>query len=392
MATSTPTPAPPIYMQGIAVPQSSVNPKLFDALSTENLITEKSTPFAGLGGVDTFELKKADVISEIIVTMYGSVTVTPGTGTVASTARWPHDFLKDVNFQANGQTGLVHCSGGKLKFREFLRDPQLSDRGVSQTVNGVVVNQGTLSMDSEAWGVGSMTSAIAAGTYNFELSWVVPVAEDVRTLAGAIFAQTASTDLTLTLAYAQPADIFTLTGNATVAVSATTKVEARRHTIPMGPDGQIVIPDLSVFHQIVQFRNSTLVNGDNDVRLTAQGAGKTLLRLGHQIWNNNVPMIPSRVNFSALGFRYGSNETPQLLDGDAWRKRNERMYDGDYGKNFGHFCFDFDPPNGNGFRDSIDLGTTSEFRSVVSIPTGVTLTSPIDEFWAETIFVAGSSS
>lgn len=391
MAQAT-TPAPPIYMQGIAVPQSSVNAKLFDALSSENLITEKATSFAGIGASDVFELKKADIISEIIVTMYGSITVTPGTGTVASTARWPHDFLKDVNFVANGQTGLIHCSGGKLKVREFQRDPALSDRGVSQTVNGVVVNQGTLSMDSEAWGVGSNTSAIAAGTYNYELSWVVPVAEDVRTLAGAIFAQTSSTDLTLTLTYAQLADIFTLTGNATVTVTGTTKVEARRHSIPLGPDGQIVIPDLSVFHSLLQSRNSSLVNGDNEVRLVGQGAGKTLLRLTHQVWNNNVPMKPSRANFSSLGFRYGSNETPQLLDGDAWRKRNERMYDGDYGAQFGFFTFDFDPPNGNGFRDSIDLGTTSEFRSVISIPTGVALTNPVVETVQETIFVAGSSS
>lgn len=379
-----------LFMQGIAVPASAVNPTAFFAKTRRNTLLEGQRTYAGLGNQDIIELKKTDILSGLTVKFFGNLVVTPGTGTVASTARWPHDLARRVRFTANGQSNIINVSGAKLKVRDIMKKGDLTDRGVVQSFNGANVNQGTLSKSSDAWGVGSVQSNIGAGTYGLELEWVIPVAEDEIDLAGAIFAQTSSTDLTLTIDWAPPADIFTLTGNATVALTGTLQTMATRYTIPGDGQGGIIVPNLSTFHSLLEQRVSGLTNGDNEPRLSGQGAGKSLLRLYHQVWNGATPMVPSRSNFSQLGWRFAGNETPENADGSFWRFRNERDYNSDIGACFGFFCFDF--ASENAFRDAVDLGSTSEFRTLVSIPAGVALTSPAIETVAETIFAAGTAA
>ncbi|NUP79729.1 MAG: hypothetical protein HOV96_19510, partial [Nonomuraea sp.] len=265
--------APARYMQGIAVPANSVNPNEFFARTRRKFQTEASKTYNGLGAQDVFELKKTDILSGLIVRFSGSLTIALPTGTAATTARWPYDLLKAVRFTANGQSNLINCSGLKLKLRELQSKGDYDDRGISQSVNGVTVTQGTLSQAHESWGVGSRASAIPAATYPVDLDWMVPIAEDQVDLAGAIFAASSSTDLTLTLEWATAAELFALTGTATATLTGTVTVSAIRYAIPLGADGQIVVPDLSTFHQVIQSRTTAISNGENEVRLSGQGAG-----------------------------------------------------------------------------------------------------------------------
>lgn len=392
MTTATAS-APTRYMQGIAVPASSVNPQEFFARTRRKIQTESAKTFAGLGQQDTFELKKTDIIAGFIIRFDGSVTSTPGAGTVATTARWPYDLLRQVRFTANGQSNIINVSGGKLKAREFMARGDMSDRGVSQSVNGATVVQGTLSQACESWGVGSRATAIGAGSYDMDLSWFVPVAEDQVDLAGAIFAATSSTDLTVTLDWATSAELFTLTSNATATVAGTVQIIAVRYSVPLGADGQIVVPDLSVFHSLIQTRHTNLANGENEIRLTGQGAGKTLLRTYSQLWNGAapVPVAVNEDNFGKIAWRFGGNETPdEYQDGQVLRYINERMYGSDIAAVHGFFAHEF--ASENAFRDVVDLGTTSEWRQVVNILPAVTLVNSALEVVQETIFVAGSGS
>lgn len=382
------------YMQGIAVPASSVNPREFFARTRRKYQTESSKTYAGLGGQDVFELKKTDVLAGLVIRFDGSVTSTPGTGTVATTARWPYDLIRQVRFTANGQSNIINVSGAKLKAREFMAKSDLTDRGVSQSIAGQVVSHGTLSQACESWGVGSRATAIAAGTYDMDLSWFVPVAEDQVDLAGAIFAATSSTDLTLTIDWATAADLFALTGNGTASVSGVVQVQALRYSIPIGADGQIVVPDLSVFHSLIQSRHTGLANGENELRLIGQGAGKTLLRTFSQLWNGagaGAPVPVTEDNFGKLAWRFGGNETPdEYPDGQVLRYLNERQYNADMGGPHGIFVHEFAAENA--FRDAVDLGTTSEWRQVVNINNSVTLANAALEVVAESIFTAGAGS
>lgn len=390
------TQGPVRYMQGVAVPAEAVDPVQFMARTRRRVNNEYSRAWQGFGTTDSVELKKSDIIAGIQVRFQGSLVATPGTGTIATTRRWPYDALSAARFTANGQSNLINASGLKLKVREFMAPYlDLDDRGVSQSIGGATVTQGTLSLSSESWGVGSAQSAIGAGTYPVDLMWWVPVAEDEVDLHGAIFAQTASTDLTLTLLWELQSNLFTLTGNATVALTGNVQVDTVKYSIPLDGSGNIVIPDLSTFHGLIQARTNTVGVGANEYRLIGQGAGKTLLRTYWQYWNGAAPQVPLAVNdtnFGEVGYRFGGNETP-----DDWqtsqhlRYWNERLYNVDIGAQWGFRCLDFAAMNA--FRDAIDLGTTPDFRILDTIQgTAPALTNAAVEYVQETIFQAGQGA
>lgn len=382
-------------MQGIAVPANSINPNEFFARTRRKIQTEASKAYNGLGSQDVFEIKKTDILSGIWIRFDGSLTTVLGGGTAATTARWPYDLLKAVRFTANGQSNLVNCSGAKLKLRQMQARGDLSDRGVSQSVNNATVTQGTLAQANESWGVGSRQTAIAAASYDIDVNWFVPIAEDQVDLAGAIFAASSSTDLTLTLEWATSAEVFALTGAATATLTGNVIVTAVRYAIPLGQDGQIVLPDLSTFHQIIQSRTTALATGENEIRLSGQGAGKTLLRASAQLWNGAAPQVPVQLNednFGRLAWRYSGNETPdEYFDGQTLRMINEAQYNCDVGSIWGFHTHEFAAENA--FRDTVDLGTTSEWRLVVALQAGLALTgTPAVEIVTESIFSAGAGA
>lgn len=386
--------APARYMQGIAVPVSSVQPQEFFARTRRKIQVENARTYAGLGQQDTFELKKTDILAGLIVRFDGVVTSTPGTGSVATTARWPYDLIKQLRFTANGQSNIINVSGAKLKAREFMAKGDLTDRGVIQSVNGSNVQNGTLSQSVEAWGVGSRATAIGAGNYDVDLEWFVPIAEDQIDLAGAIFAATSSTDLTLTIDWATPADLFALTGNGAASLAGTVQITAIRYSVPLGADGNIIVPDLSTFHSLIQSRHTNIATGENEFRLIGQGTGKTLLRTFSQLWNGSgvgAPVVVNETNFGKIAWRFSGNETPdEFADGRLLRYVNERMYNVDIGAVHGFFAHDFAVENT--FRDAVDLGTTSEWRQVVNVLSAVSLNNAALEVTAETIFTAGAGS
>jgi hypothetical protein len=394
MATqSTPTLPPARTMQGIAVPANSVNPVEFFRRTRRHTNTEKVFNYIGQLQ-ETVELLKSDILAGVVIKFTGQVVITPGTGSVDTTSRWPFDFINNAAFTANGASNLISCSGLKLKIREVMKKTDLDDRGVTQTFAGVARSQGTLTRASEAWGVGSATTAIAGGTYPIELEWVVPVAEDEFDLAGAIFLATATSDLTVNISLAQIGDLFKLTGNGTAALTGSFQVSTRKFSVPIGADGEIVVPDLSLFHSMIQSRSTAVQNGQNETRIIGQGAGKSLLRMFYQVYNGlgqaAVPLSMNRTNFGRQSWAYGTNEVPDAYnDGQHMRGDEESRYNTDVGAVWGVGCFDF--VHENAFRDVVDLGTTSDLRIQCTIQTGVVLASPAIEYVTETVYNAGGN-
>jgi hypothetical protein len=381
-----------LTFQGQTVPAESVNAAAFFAQTRRKRASEYSRAYAGLGNTDTVELRKSDIISVLHVRFSGSVVVVHGTGTCAATFRWPYDLVKAFRFTANGQSNLINASGAKLKLREMAGNPEACDRGVVQSVSGANVQQGTLSQASESWGVGPGQSGIASGTYPVELYWKVPVSEDEKDLSGAIFAQTSAMDLNLFIDWNTAANLFVITGNDTVAVNGNVVVETEKFSIPV-VGGNFVIPDLSLFHSLVQTTVGTGISqGDNELRVIGQGAGKQLIRLFYQVWNGNAPQVPlaaTAANFGPQGWRYGTNETPELFpDGRSLREWNEQLYGSDVGSVWGFLVHEFEATWG--FRDCVDMGQTSELRLYINM--AAALTTPNVEYVQETMFAAGSAA
>jgi len=392
MAPTATQAAPQRYMQGIAIPASSVNPPEFFARTRRHTLTEKTISYTG-ESQDTIELRKADILSGLLLRFTGSLVVTPGTGSVNSLRRWPYDLLKLVRYTANGAANIISVSGGKLKARDLMKHSDLTDRGVSQTIGAGAVTQGTMSGAAESWGVGSGVTGLTGGTYDVEIDWYVPVAEDEVQLMGASFLATSSSDLTLTLDWSPMTDLFTTAGNGTVALTGSLQVISTKFSIPIGSDGQIVVPDLSVFHSLIQNRYTSLQNGVNEVRLVGQGAGKSLLRVFGQTWNGSpsVPLVTNTTNYGKLAWAYGGAEVPEEYpDGNAMRAAMERLYDADLGGQHGFFGFDFAAESA--FRDVVDTGTTADLRLQFTLQSGVSLSGGALEYVTEHVYAAGQAA
>jgi hypothetical protein len=383
MPTAVQTRSATRTLQGIEVPAESVNPGAFFALTRRHTQVEKSLVYAGLGAGDSIELKKSDILGGLHVFFSGSLVVTTPTGAVNSTLRWPYDLVKAFRFTANGQSNLLNASGLKFKAREQMANTEITDRGIAQQVSGVSINQGTLSTSAETWGVGTGATAIPAGTYPVELYWYLPVAEDPKDLAGAIFLQTSSMDVTLNIDYETAANLFPTSGTATVALTGTVTVQS---------ENAFVVPDLSLFHSMIQSRYTSLSQGDNEIRLIGQGAGKQLLRIFYQTWNGAAPQTPlsgTAANYGHQAWRYGSNETPEdFLDGRRLRTILERQYNCDVANVWGFLAQEFAATNA--FRDTVDMGQTSELRLLSNLQ--VALTNPGLEYVQETMFAAGAAA
>lgn len=407
MANATATQPPPsLTFQGIVVPGSSLNPKLFFAGTRRQFVLQKTLgAWQGFGNTDVCDTLRSGILSGYYVKLSGTLTITVGSGTVATTARWPYYVLRAARFQANGQSNLVNADGWALRAREFMSDPEINDRGVNNGIGGAGVNgtgrfQGTLSMSSEAWGVASNSSAIPSGNYDVELSFYVPVAYEKKALTGAVFCQTLSTTLELDMDWANLSDLFTLTGNATVVFTPTVTIEAEMFTIPADGKGGMYLPDLSSFHSYIgQRAPNAISNGVNEVILAGQGVGRQLMRILWRTQNGTppVPMPPGGANGAEQTpnvtqpyWRYGTNTTPEtFLDGQDLRYMNERDYGVDIGLYAGYECIDFDKTWA--FRDSVNEGSATEIRFGYTIGNSVSLTSPFCEYFQDVI-LAGAAA
>lgn len=387
-------------MQGIQVPATAVNKEAFFA-GTRRLMFAMSAAtnraYGGLGTTDSVVTTPTGIVSLLILRVSGSLVVTPGTGSVASTSKWPYDLVRALRVTANGESNLINSPGIWLKARDQMARGNLVDRGVVQAIGGTGAGtarqQGTLALNSELWGVPQNASTLVGGTYPVLLEWVVPITMDERSLVGSIFAQTASTEISTAIDWAPQADLFVLAGNATVALSLNYTLEGIVYRIPE-VGGQIVIPDLSAFHQFYVTRSIQAANGDNEILLTGQGVGKQLMRLGFKVQNGAYPGVPlplNDTNYGPIGWRYGGNDTPELAaSGGFLAMLNERNFGVDFatyqGMGILDFCSDFVQ------RDSIDEGSATALRLYFNIPAGVVLTSPATEYMQESVFAAAAGA
>jgi hypothetical protein len=391
--TAAGTPVPTIPMQGVMVPQSSINPEAFFEATRGERFGLGTPAFPGYGGTILTPIRQTGILAGIWVKFSGSLTVTLGGGTCATTSAWPYNLLRSVRFSANGQSNLVNTRGWSLKARELMQRGDLNDRGVARGIGGASPGtsrtQGTLSLSNENWGVGQNVTAIpgAPTVYPVELVWWVPIAYDKVDLVGAIFAQTSATDLELVMDMATQVELFTLGGAATAVLAGNFGIEAEVYSIPMGGDGQIIVPDLSVFHSIIESRQTGFTVGPNEVRLAGQGVGRQLMRVWFQLLNGTVPspLAINSTNFSALSWLYGGNTEPQRWrDGTALAYANEDLFSVDFAQFQGFGVMDW--ASEHAFRDSIDEGSATELRLLIEVANGVSLTSPAFAYVQETLF------
>lgn len=376
--------AGPINMQGIIVPQAALNPEQFARMTRpQRNQFRTNVPWQGPGSTETIEIPQNGILSSMRLTVSGTYVVT--TAAVTPTFRWPYDLIRQMRFSANGQSNLISLSGAKLKAREIMNEGVVNDRGVARSIGGSVRSQGTMSQDNEAWGVFPGTPA-APGSYDFQLSFQIPVAFERKFLTGAILAQTSSTQLNLAWDWQSIGGISSIAAN-TALTNVTYTLEGEVFPIPYD-GGVAILPDLSSFHFLTQITDSKVAIGENEFRIMGQGSGKQLMRLYFQMWNGaaSAPLSLTRTattqNIPSVGWRFGGSDMPQRWAGGHLLAIDNEV---DYGSNLGQY-WGFgvlDWADKNAFRDSIDESSATELRFFVEIGTGVTLVNSSVEYVRE---------
>lgn len=386
---------PTVNLQGVASPDVVVDPNAFYPATRRLTYPMRAiTAIAGYGSTDSTQLRQTGIVAGLYVRVTGTL-VFGGTITGSLTSwRWPYNLIRALRVSANGQSNLINANGLALKALEFAADNDINDRGISHTVGALTgVTQGTLSLASEDWGtsganqLGPGMTVPATGTYTVDLEFFVPIAADQVSLVGSIFAQTAATNLTLDIDWETQANLFTLGGSATLVSALNYQVQGVVYSIPV-VGGKAVVPDLSQFHQVAQFRTSALGQGDNEILLPGTGVGRKLLRALFSVSTGTAPGTPlamNAANYGALGWRYGGNDTPeQVANGQQLRTINERLYGVDLGRNWGVGAWDF--ASQFALRDVVDEGATSDLRLLVNLVAAPT--TPFAEVIQETLFSA----
>lgn len=366
-----------INMQGIDVPATSIDPTAFYSNTRRKRFNEKSIAnWQGFGNSDQFTIKQSGIIAALDLHVSGQLVITPSTGSVGTTSRWPYDLLKRVILSANGTTNLVSVSGAKLAAYRFISNPNLNDRGVSRGVSGAspgtALNQGTLSLATESWGVGSNVSAIGAGTYDVELYYQIPLAADMIKLLGAVFGQTQATSLNVELDWNTEAALFNVVAPATAAFTNVSLLcEGVVFSIPYGPNGDIVIPNLSAYHKLIQYQDFSVGSGEYQSLLVGQGVGQLLNRVYTQLWNGapSAPVPITSQNFGKIGWVYGGDQFPETWGPNAsgsshmMRFWNEQLYSTDLGA-AGFACLDF--ASHWLMRDAVDESTATNLAALLT--------------------------
>jgi len=387
----------PASIQGIPTPNLKVDPDLF-YLATRRLkfAARPLTAFAGIGGADQVTLRQTGIVSALEVRIAGNVTFGGTIGTTTLTYRWPFDLVKQFVLSANGQSNLLNARGTIFRTIEFLNNPKLDDAGGGIVFGATTVASGTsggLKISGDDWGTNAGNAmnpgnnVAATGAYTVDITYVLPVAMDQVSLIGSIFAQSAATNLTLTIQYSAQTDLFSAVGGAaTIAYNLSSQVQAIAFSIP-SVGGMFVVPDLTQFHQIAEYSPPGIAQAANQPVLPGTGAGRRLCRLVGQVFSGAVPtpLAMTAANFGQIGWMYGGNDMPESYDNGAQLRRSNVGTAGvDLGGFWGLWCLDF--VNQFALRDLIDEGSTSDLRMLFTIL--ASLTTPIAYTAQETLFAA----
>jgi hypothetical protein len=372
---ATAKPATAGYIQGIQSPNMVINEEAFYNGTRRMRFPVKSlTAIAGLGSSDPVEIRKAGILSALMVRVKGTVAVATADPT-AWLYNYPFNIVKEFRLSANGQSNLINCRGITIRALEMVTNPKINDRGIPKYFAGAAKTQGTLGLDTDVWGdasgdpnPGASSGAHAPTTYNIDVSYLLPVAADPTRLIGAIFGQSAATNINLEILWAPETELVTV-GSAALTWTLKYSIDAISYTIPnMG--GTMVVPNLNNFHQITEMRKGGLSAGNNELVLPGIGAGRHLERLLFQVHSTatyaGTPLALTDANYNGISWMYGGNDQPEYWPGGSYLAQdNERLTGSSLGKLWGIGVLDF--ASENAVRDLVDTSTTADLRLVLGL-------------------------
>lgn len=393
MPSATLTPSAPL-IQGVQSPNVTVDPdNFYKATRRLRFPMQPLKAISGLGTTDTVQLRQTGIVAGLEVRVKGTITFGGTIGTTTMAYEWPFNLIQEFRLSANGQSNLLRYRGLTARAYEMAVNPRLDDAGLSKSFGGTAFTAGTLALPCDDWGTSGVnvlapgTNVAAVGTFTVDLTFFLPVAADPVSLVGSVYAQSSATNLTLDLQWATQAQIVSaLGGAATFAQALSWKVTGLAYSIP-NVNGAYVVPDLSQFHQLAEYRVGGLAQGTNEPVLPGTGVGRRLMRLFFNAYSGATPtpLAMTDANFTTVGWAYGGSDVPEAypLGGDL-RAQNVRVAGVDLGGLWGLGLWDF--ASQFALRDVIDEGSTSDLRIQIGLVAAPT--SGYAQICQETLFAA----
>lgn len=387
----------PVAIQGVPSPNVKIDPDLFyQATRRLKFPARPNAAISGIGSQDVVTLRQTGIVAALECRISGIVTFGGTLGTTTCSYEWPFNIAEKFQLSANGQSNLLQARGLLFRALEFVMNPKLEDSGGAAAFGATAIASGTsgsFKIAGDDWGTNASNSlnpganVPALGAYSVDITYVLPIAADMVSLIGAIFAQSAATNLTLTVQYATQSQLFSAVGgSATIAYNLNLQVQAIAFSIP-NVGGVFVVPDLSQFHQIAEYQPPGITQGTNQPVLPGTGVGRRLMRIFGQVYAGAVstPIPVTAANYGQVGWAFGGNDMPESYDnGSQVRSSLVRLCGVDLSSYWGFFALDF--ASQFALRDLIDEGTTSDLRvlfNLVSAPT-----APVAQVAQQVLFAA----
>ena len=323
----------------------TVNPALFNALTQKQVFNPQNFSFPSPANYTTTVLRQVGIISKLRLLIEGAVVLSAA-AQLTPTYKWPYGIAKNVQLSGNQMNNFISCTGNDLYLRQLIQHRAFVDQ---ITVPGI-----------------GPSGVAVAGTYPFTIQLEVPIAMDMTSLTGSLYAQTEATNLTLQITAEAIANLFTGAGvaDATITNTAGTAgttpnvlVEETIFSIPYNPQkaGELVIPDLTVLHGFIS----------NDVPVAAQATVTTnlyrtnadLYRFFYLTDNGNV-LVPS-ADISNAQLMYGASEVPYAFNPVLFNRLNNNE-DARLALTDGEYCLDFAAENPG--RDKVILEGVANLR------------------------------
>ncbi len=223
-----------------------------------------------------FTLPQVGIAAELLVSLDAKMVV--GTPSATPNARWPYGLLNTFNLGINGQQNIFDVIGEDLRVRADIAFPAYSEQ--------VDTFPGTL----------GTPTAIVKGTYRVHLSWRVPIAVELVTLAGALYLQSPSVTCRAILGTATPAAVFGTNHTKVTFSTATWTVQEIFFVPAYSTKGEIICPPgIQTLHAMTSIDLPITSVGQNAFSLV-RGSGN-LQRLFMSF--RQVPASGAIVPFSA---------------------------------------------------------------------------------------------
>lgn len=331
-----------------------IDDALWQQTAKKNVL-QVGVPQVALGSPMPFALPQVGIAAKLQIKFDG--TLTSAAGTAVTSDRWPYGLIDTLALNVNNALTTFGVLGEDLRVRQDIAFPAYTE--------DVDVFPGTV-------GGGN---TIPVGAHPISLQWEVPIATELVTLTGGLYAGTPSTTIRVIPTPAALAQLFT---SATVGDATLTGTWTCTETLfepAYDSKGNIIVPSgISQMHGMTSVDLGLTQTGQSPVQLV-RGTGR-LQRLFMAFRGSPTqrlsaaPNAAADISVSALTLSYGGNQQPYSWNpaSDLLRQNNE-----DYGFQAPYDYLVLDTLKQDPIRDAIIYSGLTELKILATINGAVSL-------------------